>query len=309
MSPDSSGFRVRRPDDNPPAEPMGLAVDERTLLESFGLTKYETEAYLALLSRGIAEAKDLSRASGVPTSKIYETMTRLESLGLVEIQATRPRKFMARDVSHALAALKENKKREFEDLVRVLPELERRLGARSRVPTKDSAFWSVAVGWEDMAAKHLRKVAEATEESLIYVDITGSFGKFLRALNSGGPSDSPVGEHEGKVLEMMREVRQNLSTRPVPYRFLVGASSQDREAAQAWVLAVATPKNVRRFRLADPGRPAFHVIDKDAVVMVLQHPARPVDILGSVYVQDPVLAREARKAFEEMWGSSEPLVK
>ncbi len=292
--------------DSGPAGP-GLAVDERTLLESFGLTKYETDAYLALLSRGIAEAKDLSRASSVPTSKIYETMTRLESLGLVEIQATRPRKFMARDISHALAALRDNKKREFEDLVRVLPDLERRLSHRARVPTKDSAFWSVAVGWQDMVAKHLRKVAEATEESLIYVDITGSFGKFLRALNT--PSEGPVEDHETKVLEMMREIRQNLSTRPVPYRFLVGAAGEDRDAARAWVLGVATPKNVRRFRLADPGRPAFHIIDKDAVVMVLQHPARPVDILGSVYVQDPVLAREAKKAFEEMWGTAEPLVK
>src|ERR1051326_259035 len=107
----------------PDVEAKARTLDERGLLEALGLTKYETNAYLSLLAMGISDARDLSRASGVPTPKIYETMVRLEALGLVEVQASRPRKFMAREVGEALDELKNAKRREFEGLLKSLPAL------------------------------------------------------------------------------------------------------------------------------------------------------------------------------------------
>ncbi len=63
------------------------------LLRELGLSPYESKvlAYLTL-SRGQVKASDLSRATGVPRTKVYSALESLEDLGLVRISPTRPLK-------------------------------------------------------------------------------------------------------------------------------------------------------------------------------------------------------------------------
>jgi len=49
-----------------------------------GLTDYEAKAYIALLSCQPASAYEVSKESGVPSSKIYETFSRLQDKGLTQ---------------------------------------------------------------------------------------------------------------------------------------------------------------------------------------------------------------------------------
>src|SRR5437870_4906473 len=192
-----------------PEAPREASIDERGLLQALGLTKYETQAYLALLALRVSDARDLSRHSSVPTSKIYETMVRLEALGLVEVQASRPRKFMAREVGEALEELKTQKRREFEGLLKSLPSLETRLKIRARTSPKDSTFWSVTTSWHDFANKHLAKAAEAKEEVLIYVDLSGCFGDLLQAMKEG-TEPKKFDEADVRILEAIRNIRKHL---------------------------------------------------------------------------------------------------
>jgi sugar-specific transcriptional regulator TrmB len=296
----------------PEAEDKGkvlaaAALDERGLLEALGLTKYETNAYLSLLVLGVSDARDLSRASGVPTSKIYETMVRLEALGLVEVQASRPRKFMAREVGEALDELKNAKRREFEGLLRSLPALESRLKIRARTSPKDSTFWSVTTSWHDFANKHLAKAAEAKEEVLIYLDLSGCFGDLLQAMKEG-TEPRKFNEADVRILEAIRNVRKHLRNDKVSFRILVGTGPTDKEAARAWVMSTGTPKFYGRFRIAEPGRQQFLVLDREGVILLLMNPARVGTPLGSTYAQDASLAREIIGAFNEMWDRSEPVV-
>lgn len=56
------------------------------LIEHFmyiGFSEYEARAYLALTGRHPATAYELARASGIPTSKIYEVLSRLEEKDMV----------------------------------------------------------------------------------------------------------------------------------------------------------------------------------------------------------------------------------
>lgn len=288
-------------------EDKARAVDERGLLEALGLTKYETNAYLSLLTMGVSDARDLSRASGVPTSKIYETMVRLEALGLVEVQASRPRKFMAREVGEALDELKNAKRREFEGLLKSLPSLETRLKIRARTSPKDSTFWSVTTSWHDFANKHLAKAAEAKEEVLIYVDLSGCFGDLLQAMKDG-TEPKTFDETNVRILEAMRNIRKHLRNDRVSFRILVGAGDADKEAARAWIMTTGTPKFYQKFRIAEPGRQQFLVLDRDSVVLLLMNPARVGTPLGSTYAQDPPLAREIMGAFNEMWDRGEPVM-
>jgi hypothetical protein len=285
-------------------EEKARALDERGLLEALGLTKYETNAYLSLLQLGVSDARELSRASGVPTSKIYETMVRLEALGLVEVQASRPRKFMAREVGEALDELKNAKRREFEGLLKSLPALEGRLKVRARTSPKDSTFWSVTTSWHDFANKHLAKAAEASEEVLIYVDLSGCFGDLLQAMKSG-TEPKTFNESDIRILEALRNIRKHLRNEKVTFRILVGAMPADKEAARAWITTIGGPKMYSKFRVADPGRQQFIVLDREGVVLLLMNPARLGTPLGSTFAQDASLAREIVGAFNEMWDRSE----
>lgn len=300
----SGGVRVSH---MPETDEKATSLDERGLLEALGLTKYETNAYISLLQLGVSDARDLSRASGVPTSKIYETMVRLEALGLVEVQASRPRKFMAREVGEALDELKNQKRREFEGLIKSLPQLEARLKVRARTSPRESTFWSVTTSWHDFANKHLSKASEASEEVLIYMDLSGCFGDLLQAMKDG-TEPKTFDEGSVRIFEAIKNIRKHLRNEKVSFRILVGAADEDKEAARAWVMTIGGPKMFSKFRIGEPGRQQFLVLDREGVVLLLMNPARIGTPLGSTFAQDPSLAREIMGAFNEMWDRSEPVL-
>ena len=68
-------------------------VDEYVLtvsLEEFGLSKYESQAYVALISRGTISASELAYYSEIPRTKIYPTLLKLENKKLVIISKSKP---------------------------------------------------------------------------------------------------------------------------------------------------------------------------------------------------------------------------
>jgi len=68
-------------------------VDEHVLtvsLEEFGLSKYESQAYVALIARGTISASELAYYSEIPRTKIYPTLLKLENKKLAIISKSRP---------------------------------------------------------------------------------------------------------------------------------------------------------------------------------------------------------------------------
>ncbi|MDK2373082.1 MAG: helix-turn-helix domain-containing protein [Candidatus Korarchaeota archaeon] len=63
------------------------------LLRELGLSSYESKALAYLvLSREQVKASDLSKATGIPRTKVYAVLESLEDLGLVKVTPTRPLK-------------------------------------------------------------------------------------------------------------------------------------------------------------------------------------------------------------------------
>jgi HTH-type transcriptional regulator, sugar sensing transcriptional regulator len=62
-------------------------------LNSMGLTVYEAKAYLALLQKHPSHGNEISRRSGVPGSKIYETLNHMMQKGLVAVLNTNPQMY------------------------------------------------------------------------------------------------------------------------------------------------------------------------------------------------------------------------
>lgn len=72
---------------------MRIMVNEQALtvsLEEFGLSRYEAQAYVALISKGTISASELAYYSDLPRTKIYPTLLKLESKKLVVISKSKP---------------------------------------------------------------------------------------------------------------------------------------------------------------------------------------------------------------------------
>lgn len=68
-------------------------VNEHALtvsLEEFGLSKYEAQAYVTLISKGTISASELAYYSDLPRTKVYPTLLKLENKKLVIISKSKP---------------------------------------------------------------------------------------------------------------------------------------------------------------------------------------------------------------------------
>ncbi|HEY3272753.1 MAG TPA: helix-turn-helix domain-containing protein [Methanocella sp.] len=69
-----------------------MMLDEKIVntLQKMGLTYYGAKAYAALVTMGPSQASGIAGESGVPRSKIYEVLRRLEEEGWVTVEHGRP---------------------------------------------------------------------------------------------------------------------------------------------------------------------------------------------------------------------------
>ncbi len=79
-------------------------LSERTekALRDIGLTEYESQAYLSLLTSGEETAENISQLSNIPYTKVYSVLESLEARGWVEHGSGRPRKYYPRSPTDAL---------------------------------------------------------------------------------------------------------------------------------------------------------------------------------------------------------------
>ena len=64
-------------------------------LKDFGLNSYEGKLWLALLSRGVSTAGELSDISDVPRSRAYDVLESLEKKGFIIVKLGKPIKYLA----------------------------------------------------------------------------------------------------------------------------------------------------------------------------------------------------------------------
>ncbi len=74
----------------------------KNTLKNLGLTEYESRAYIGLVESGPTTARDLSEISGVPHSRIYDILSKLENRGWIESQSGRPARYRAKSPSEAV---------------------------------------------------------------------------------------------------------------------------------------------------------------------------------------------------------------
>ncbi len=81
--------------------------DDVSLLKGIGLTMYEAQAYVTLTSLIQAPAVEVSEKSGIPRSKIYDVLKKLNEKDFIEIEDGRPLTYIVKSPVEVLSREKE----------------------------------------------------------------------------------------------------------------------------------------------------------------------------------------------------------
>jgi len=113
------------------------------ILRRFGLSDYESRAYVSLVLMGPSKAGDISKSSDVPQSKIYEVLEQLTYKQLVEVLGGRPLEFKAVLPEVALRNILSNREKEIGDLKNNIKILSSSLKPASGDSTIVGGIWSI----------------------------------------------------------------------------------------------------------------------------------------------------------------------
>jgi HTH-type transcriptional regulator, sugar sensing transcriptional regulator len=102
---------------------MIVQKDFLNRLKDFGLNSYESKLWVALLSRGISTAGELSDISSVPRSRAYDVLESLEKKGFIIVKVGKPIKYLAVPPAEVVERVKKKIHEEAEQKNNVLTQL------------------------------------------------------------------------------------------------------------------------------------------------------------------------------------------
>ena len=91
--------------------------DDVSLLKGIGLTMYEAQAYVALTSLIQATAVEVCEKSGIPRSKIYDVLKKLNEKDFIEIEDGRPLTYNVKSPVEVLSREKERINSDLDDTI------------------------------------------------------------------------------------------------------------------------------------------------------------------------------------------------
>jgi sugar-specific transcriptional regulator TrmB len=150
-----------------PHHGVHMSTSEATLkaLKQLGLTEYETQAYLALVSGGQMSASDVSAKSKVPFSRIYDVLGRLEEKQFIQVRKGRPTSYVAKAPTEVMRLIRLDwDERLKESSHVVIEELQPLYEQETKVTTRD-VF--VIHGRASILAKAMEMLDGAKEEVLL----------------------------------------------------------------------------------------------------------------------------------------------
>lgn len=267
-------------------------MNKPDMLRSLGLSTYEAEAYLALLSLGAAGAHSISSRADIPTGRIYDVLNSLGEMNLIEVQDSRPRMYKAIDPRVAVRRILSRKKRQldekYEQLTKAALALEKTLIRKEKQFTDKSLFWSVAVGQREVHEVFEKRIAEAEREVLMYLE-----------LERYDPYDEPMFGEMVKALE-----------RGVVIRILLGAGDiadlQGLGFSAVMTRLMPFLGSNLYVRVVEEVHATYDIIDEEKVVLTVKNPMDPKEYFAVISVWDRDLGSGLREKFQEVWEKAIP---
>ncbi len=260
--------------------------------EDLGLTAYEARALQHLLQVGTRTGPELSRETGIPFGRVYDTLNALVERGLVTVTAGRPKVYQSvapGTLPRLLLAAERRKLQEAEDAAaRRASALEEALEDLHPQAGPASTAYGVTLG-EDSARRFLVEATHSARSDIVtylafdelHDDDLALFEAFRAAVRRGLKT---------RILLRARDVDYLLQT---PY-------VDD-------VLDALLPHMGQNLQVrlgGDEGLP-FAALDGERAMLGIKNPLDPSVYFAVVHVEDPAFAEGLRAKFDASWQEAE----
>ncbi|MFH0711307.1 MAG: helix-turn-helix domain-containing protein [Candidatus Aenigmatarchaeota archaeon] len=251
------------------------------LLGNFGLSEYESKAYCSLLLSGPSKAGDLSFESGVPQSKIYETLEMLMEKQMIEVFEGRPKEYKALPTDQALRNLIEEKEVEIQKLKTNTINLTKVLKENKEEKEVLEGVWMV-------------KGRKFNEFFDILSDMLNKSEKYAIAITKNFSYSS-----------RLREAVKSCKRRKVDFKIIgIGPITSDNYLRAKWYHANGIPVRVFDTNI----HPRILVIDGKEVNIRLDHEhTKKKFAFHSISSRDPSLVKVMDTYMKNLWNHSMPV--
>lgn len=267
-----------------------MSVPDIEILTELGFTQYERRALTALMLQGVADAETLCREGDIPTSKIYLALEKLASLGLAEMQPTRPKLYSALSSDAIFSRLIEISREKADRFAAEALLLKTQFAALPNRDAGRTTFVDLALGRESHVKRHLIHLATATRRVWSYME-EGDLQSIDLSLESSSP--------------LLRRIARNAIERKVDHRMVFGFGYRTAPRLVAFLKKhKANLEHVTGVRYSGEFGHPFHVIDDDIVILCVDHPFVSEGRVGSLMVRDRALAKRLADGFESLWSKA-----
>lgn len=204
---------------------MHMTIDSKTisLLQTLGLSMYDAKAYAALIGIGPTTPFILAEEAGIPRTKIYETIKRLERQNWILVEKGRPGKITALCPSEVIGNRKSTLDSEIDKMAN-----EFTMNYESRTET-ESPKTNIIRGVDNITVKTIDMMGRARASlyligTLYYPEELEPIKKQVEAAKRRGviiriSSNNPV-RVEGKILDVYKsfsKITNDIQVAPEPY--------------------------------------------------------------------------------------------
>lgn len=285
-----------------------LMEDLIDFLKAANLSTYEINAYITLLeSANLLTARDISIRSKVPSGRIYEILEELNEKGMLEIQDSRPKKYMSIPINRAFYNLishqADESKRKYAFLFDKAKILESKLyDSDLLLKTEPSKiFWSTAFGMQSIINLYL-KYYNSSQKELLLIDFLNE--NTIKILSYGKDLFLPIfnAVERGvriKILWSFEHDNRQLSDDQKERNFdlFINVRNKLKE-----LFNLSTDLHGFEMKFVNKRIPTFYdIFDKERVIFKLQNPLKPYQIFACMNVLDPNLAEKLREKFFNIW--------
>ncbi|MGD0421961.1 MAG: helix-turn-helix domain-containing protein [Candidatus Bathyarchaeia archaeon] len=224
---------------------MNAASNLREPLRRVGLTAYESEAYLALLSKRELTAEDVARQTSIPITRVYGTLEQLMQKGFARIIQSRPKRFHAVPPVEAKREYLTHLRQDFEqnllaveEVMRIMQRQVEPIYVKSHLQVKAEDLLEPLDDLQVMEKRTCDYVQAATDEILISTALFSWLPKVRLQLRSAlrrgvklkilmQIPNSQVGRQLNELIEMGAQIRDTHD----PWHPVRGTLIDNRELA------------------------------------------------------------------------------
>jgi len=265
-------------------------------LKKLGLTSYESQAYIALIKLGDAEADEIALNAKIPMGRIYSVLSSLEEAHLVRAQDTRPRRYVCVDPANALTRLSTAKQEELrqasQEIQALASDLTNELsGVVSRKTEK--SFWTVAIGNE--SHELIREIISGSRKELLFFMASKMTSERIRK--------ELLKEDYVEIMTALYDaIKLGVEVKVILNNDVDFNKLEDSPIVKKMMIHIGREFNCRLATI--PATP-FDIIDGENVLLQMLNPLNPDELFAVVNIRDVKLANELRDKFFTIWDNAE----